>query len=89
MKICSVSRGKEIYLLEINQFLLIQLLSGKNLGGWGDGGAITTNKALKDRLLKIRNVGSAKKYTHDLIGYNSRLNPVNGIVLSQKLKHLK
>ena len=62
---------------------------GKNLGGWGDGGAITTNnKALKDRLLKIRNVGSAKKYTHNLIGYNSRLNPVNGIVLSQKLKYL-
>lgn len=63
---------------------------GKNLGGWGDGGAITTNnKNLYKKLLKIRNVGSSKKYIHDLIGYNSRLNPLNGIVLKLKLKNLE
>tara|TARA_B100000282_G_C31726067_1_gene488521 strand:- start:255 stop:1364 length:1110 start_codon:yes stop_codon:yes gene_type:complete len=62
---------------------------GKNLGGWGDGGAITTNsKTLRDKLQKIRNVGSSKKYVHDITGFNSRLNPVNGIVLYEKLKYI-
>ena len=45
---------------------------GKNLGGWGDGGAITANnKPLRDKLQKIRNVGSSKKYVHDITGFNS------------------
>jgi len=62
---------------------------GKNLGAWGDGGAITTNSnkiAAKAKLL--RNWGSVKKYEHDVIGFNSRLQPVQGFVLSKKLEFL-
>ncbi len=62
---------------------------GKNLGAWGDGGAVTTNSiSLYKKLLKIRNFGSSKKYFHDLQGGNTRLQPLQGIVLNEKLKHL-
>ena len=62
---------------------------GKNLGAWGDGGAITTNnKRVANKLIQLRNWGSSKKYVHDSIGYNSRLQPIQGIVLGEKLKYL-
>lgn len=62
---------------------------GKNLGAWGDGGAITTNnKRVANKLIQLRNWGSSKKYVHDSIGYNSRLQPIQGIVLREKLKYL-
>jgi dTDP-4-amino-4,6-dideoxygalactose transaminase len=62
---------------------------GKNLGGFGDGGIITTNsKIIAEKLKKLRNYGSIKKYKHDLIGFNSRLDPIQAIVLSEKLKYL-
>jgi len=62
---------------------------GKNLGAWGDGGIITTNsKSMHAKMLKIRNYGSTKKYVHDEMGFNSRLQPIQGIVLSKKLKKL-
>tara|TARA_A100001011_G_C14292251_1_gene836773 strand:- start:315 stop:1424 length:1110 start_codon:yes stop_codon:yes gene_type:complete len=62
---------------------------GKNLGAWGDGGMVTTNsKSLYSKMLKIRNYGSTKKYVHDEMGFNSRLQPIQGIVLSKKLKKL-
>ena len=48
----------------------------------------TNSKTLRDKLQKIRNVGSSKKYVHDITGFNSRLNPVNGIVLCEKLKYI-
>lgn len=63
---------------------------GKNLGAWGDGGAITTNNSLLyKKLLLLRNVGSRKKYNHQIIGFNSRLQPIQGLVLNEKLKNLK
>ena len=63
---------------------------GKNLGAWGDGGIVTTNnKSLYNKILLIRNWGSVKKYYHDTLGFNSRLQPIQGIVLSKKLKKLK
>ena len=62
---------------------------GKNLGGWGDGGAITTNnRNIYKKLLKLRNVGSIEKYVHETIGFNSRLNLINAIVLNNKLKSI-
>lgn len=61
----------------------------KNLGALGDGGAITTNdRKLFDRLTLLRNYGSAKKYFHDLIGYNSRLDDLQAAFLSKKLSQL-
>lgn len=63
---------------------------GKNLGAWGDGGCITTNnKNLADRIRFLRNWGSTKKYIHNEKGFNSRLDPVQAIILNEKLKKLK
>ena len=62
---------------------------GKNLGGWGDGGCITTNnKKFAEKLIYLRNWGSKKKYYHNIIGYNSRLDPIQAVVLNEKLKYL-
>ena len=63
---------------------------GKNLGAWGDGGAVTTNnKKLYEKILLLRNWGSVKKYYHDELGFNSRLQPLQGVVLSEKVKKLE
>ncbi|MEP6951058.1 MAG: DegT/DnrJ/EryC1/StrS family aminotransferase [Ginsengibacter sp.] len=62
---------------------------GKNLGALGDAGAITTNNPLlaeKGRIL--RNYGSQKKYCHEVIGYNMRLDECQASFLSVKLKYL-
>ena len=61
----------------------------KNLGGFGDAGAITTDDdALADRLKALRNYGSAQKYVNEYIGYNSRLDEMQAATLSVKLPHL-
>jgi dTDP-4-amino-4,6-dideoxygalactose transaminase len=61
----------------------------KNLGAWGDGGAVTTNDiSLAEKIRKIRNYGQEKKYIHDTMGWNSRLDSIQAIVLSEKLKLL-
>lgn len=63
---------------------------GKNLGAIGDGGAVTTDDpALQDRIRELGNYGSRKKYVHDRIGFNSRLDPVQAAILSIKLTHLE
>ena len=62
---------------------------GKNLGGLGDAGAITTNDSvLAERTRQLRNYGSAKKYEHEMLGFNCRLDPIQATVLSVKLRHL-
>ena len=62
---------------------------GKNLGAFGDGGAITTNnKSLADKVRKLGNYGSSIKYNHELIGLNSRLDPIQASILRVKLAHL-
>ncbi|MEI8278351.1 MAG: DegT/DnrJ/EryC1/StrS family aminotransferase [Bacteroidota bacterium] len=62
---------------------------GKNLGAYGDAGAITTdNEALYHRATTIRNYGSAKKYYNDEKGMNSRLDELQAGLLGVKLGHL-
>jgi dTDP-4-amino-4,6-dideoxygalactose transaminase len=61
----------------------------KNLGGWGDGGIITTrDAALAERLAKLRTHGGAKQYHHEEIGTNSRLDTLQAAVLNAKLPRL-
>ena len=61
----------------------------KNVGGWGDGGMITTqDDALADRLRKLRVHGGARQYHHEEVGFNSRLDSLQAAVLLAKLPHL-
>ncbi|MHA2067599.1 MAG: aminotransferase class V-fold PLP-dependent enzyme [Candidatus Thorarchaeota archaeon] len=62
---------------------------GKNLGAYGDGGAICTDdEELDNKIRMIRNNGSVVKYKHDVIGRNSRLDTIQAAVLDVKLKRL-
>ncbi len=61
----------------------------KNLGAYGDGGAIFTNdETLVDKLRMIAAHGQSKRYYHDVVGCNSRLDTVQAAILDIKLKHL-
>ncbi len=61
----------------------------KNLGAFGDGGLVTTNSDESAAMLrKLRNHGSDVRYYHDVIGYNSRLDEMQAVVLRAKLKRI-
>ena len=61
----------------------------KNLGAYGDGGAIFTNDdALAQKLTMIANHGQSKRYYHDVVGCNSRLDTIQAAILNIRLQHL-
>lgn len=61
----------------------------KNLGAFGDGGAITTNRDdLNDRIRSLRHHGQATKDVHDEVGWTSRLDDIQAAILRVKLRHL-
>lgn len=73
----------------IGDIAATSLYPGKNLGALGDGGIITTNsEALAKKVKMIANYGSSKKYYHDVLGTNCRLDTIHAAALSIKLKHL-
>src|SRR2546429_2040431 len=62
---------------------------GKNLGALGEAGAVVTNsEELKNKIQMLRDHGQAKKYYHALVGWNARMDGIQGSVLRVKLRHL-
>jgi dTDP-4-amino-4,6-dideoxygalactose transaminase len=62
---------------------------GKNLGAYGEAGAIVTNNTkLADKVKMLRDHGQPQKYIHAMVGWNARMDGLQGAILSVKLKHL-
>lgn len=62
---------------------------GKNLGAYGEAGAVVTNDSgLADKIRMLRDHGQARKYYHAIIGWNGRMDGIQGAVLGVKLKYL-
>jgi len=82
------ARGDDFVIGELSDVVATSFIIQKNLGCFGDGGAIVTNNdAIATQVRKLRNHGSLKRSYHS-IGYNSRLDELHAAVLSVKLKHL-
>jgi dTDP-4-amino-4,6-dideoxygalactose transaminase len=82
----AVFRGKKLGSYGLSTY---SFYPGKNLGAFGDGGAICTNdKILYDKIKKLRNNGSIEKYKHEIFGRNSRLDTIQASILNIKLPRL-
>lgn len=80
-------RGKRIGERGVASF---SFYPGKNLGAFGEGGAVTANDSrLSDSMRVLRNHGSHEKYVHSCVGYNYRMDGIQGAVLEVKLRHLE
>ena len=90
---CAQAHGTRILKKHVGTFGDIATFSffpGKNLGAFGDGGAIITNsKKIYEKCLRLRNHGSLKKYDHKFSGRNSRLDTIQAAVLNIKLRSYK
>jgi dTDP-4-amino-4,6-dideoxygalactose transaminase len=82
------ARGNHFAIGELSDAVCLSFIIQKNLGCFGDGGALATNnKDLATTIRKLRNHGSLKRSYHS-IGYNSRLDDIHAAVLRVKLKHV-
>jgi len=86
------AHGAEYKKRKVGNFGIFSAFSfypGKNLGAYGDGGAIVTNNSsLEKKYRLLRQYGSTKKYYHDILGINSRLDTIQAAVLKVKLSYL-
>ncbi len=72
------------------EFGTFSFYPSKNLGAFGDGGAVATKtKENYERLLKLRNYGQSKRYHHDEIGINSRLDEIQAAILACQIPYVK
>jgi len=79
-------KGKKVPISGTGAF---SFFPGKNLGCFGDGGALVTNDfEVYKKALLLRNDGSIKKYSHEILGRKARLHTLQAAILSVKLKHL-
>lgn len=84
------AKWKNMITGSIGHINAVSFYPGKNLGAFGDGGAITTNNLeLSNRSRALRNYGSIQKYEHDIIGYNNRLDECQAGFIEIKLKYLE
>jgi dTDP-4-amino-4,6-dideoxygalactose transaminase len=82
------ARGEGFQIGELSDAVCTSFIIQKNLGTFGDGGAVVTNHEKVDRAIRtLRNHGSGKRSCHSM-GYNSRLDDLHAGVLSAKLKHI-
>src|SRR5678815_3423175 len=80
-------RGKRVG--QFGRIACFSFYPSKNLGAYGEGGALITNDAsIAQRARSLRDHAQSQKYLHDEIGYNYRMDSVQGAVLAVKLKHL-
>ncbi len=82
------ARGNGFRIGELSDAVSTSFIIQKNLGTFGDGGAVVTNNPEIDRICrKLRNHGSEKRAVHSM-GYNSRLDDIHAGILSAKLPHI-
>ena len=89
---CAQAHGAKFKGVKVGSFGEMGCFSfypGKNLGAYGEAGAVVTSKENYDKHIRsLRNHGSVERYHHDEIGYNMRMDGFQGAVLEIKLKHL-
>jgi len=103
--IMEIARAHELYVIEdacqahgaeykgrigcIGDASCFSFYPGKNLGAYGEAGAVVTNNTeLAGKIRMFRDHGQRKKYYHSIVGWNARMDGFQGAVLSVKLKHL-
>jgi len=85
---CAEYRGKRVG--GIGRVASWSFYPGKNLGAWGEAGALTTNdEEVYRKALKLRDHGSEKKHYHDLVGFNYRMSEFQAAVLNVKMKYIE
>lgn len=81
--------GRKVKTGSIGHIGCTSFFPSKNLGCYGDGGALMTNDpALSERIKMIANHGQKQKYVHETVGCNSRLDTIQAAILLLKLRHL-